>query len=65
MVKLDPEDQRNLCERHPDLIAPVSGYWGRKGSTFADYAKADDALLATLLKLAWTGVAPKRLRDAI
>ena len=65
MVKLDPEDQRNLCEGHPDLIAPVPGYWGRKGSAFVDYARADDALLATLLRLAWTGVAPKSLRDAI
>ena len=65
MVKLDPEDQRSLCEGHPDLIAPVPGYWGRKGSTFVDYAAADDALLANLLKLAWTGVASKSLRDAI
>lgn len=65
MVKLDPEDQRNLCEGHPELIAPVPGYWGRKGSTFVDYARADDALLTSLLTLAWIGVAPKSLRDAI
>ena len=64
MVKLDPEDQRNLCEGYPELIDPDPGYWGRKGSTFVDYAMADDALLAALLKLAWTGVAPKSLRDA-
>ncbi len=61
MVKLDPEDQRNLAEGHPDLIAPVPGYWGRKGSTYVDYVRADDALIMALLKLAWSGVAPKRL----
>ena len=61
MVKLDPEDQRNLSEGHPGVVAPVPGYWGRKGSTFIDYAKVDDEMLKFLLRLAWTGVAPKRL----
>ena len=62
MVKLDPEDQRNLSEGHPGLITAVPGYWGRKGSTFVDYERADEALVRTLLRLAWSGVAPKRLR---
>jgi len=65
MVKLDPEDQRNLCEGHADLITPVPGYWGRKGSTYVDYPRADQALLAMLLRLAWANAAPKRLRGAI
>jgi hypothetical protein len=62
MVKLDPEDQRNLSEGHPGVITPVPGYWGRKGSTFVDFTKADDALIASLLRLAWASVAPKRLQ---
>ena len=62
MVKLDPEDQRNLSEGHPGLITAVPGYWGRKGSTFVDYERADEALVRTLLRLAWSGVAPNRLR---
>lgn len=62
MVKLDPEDQRNLAQGHPGVIAPVPGYWGRKGSTFVDYDQADSALIAALLRLAWAGVAPKRLQ---
>ncbi|HEY2177424.1 MAG TPA: MmcQ/YjbR family DNA-binding protein [Caulobacteraceae bacterium] len=62
MVKLDPEDQHNLCAAHPDLIAAVPGYWGRKGSTFVDFARAEPRLLKSLLRLAWSGVAPKRLR---
>ena len=64
MVKLDPEDQRNLTEGHPGIIAPVPGYWGRKGSTFVDYQRADPELLKALLHLAWSGVAPKRLQGA-
>ena len=59
MVKLDPEDQRNLAEAHPGVVEPVPGYWGRKGSTFVWYEKADDALIATLLQMAHAGVAPK------
>jgi len=62
MVKLDPEDQRNLAEGRPGLITPVPGYWGRKGSTFVNYVEADEELLRSLLRLAWAGVAPKRLQ---
>ena len=62
MVKLDPEDQLNLCEGHPGVIAPVPGYWGRKGSTFVDYGRADEELLRSLLHIGWTRIAPKRLR---
>ncbi|HVM99234.1 MAG TPA: MmcQ/YjbR family DNA-binding protein [Caulobacteraceae bacterium] len=64
MVKLDPEDQRNLAEAHPGVVEPVPGYWGRKGSTFVAYQRADAALIATLLRMAWTNVAPARLRRA-
>jgi hypothetical protein len=62
MVKLDPEDQRNLAEGHPGIISPVPGYWGRKGSTFVDYVEGDQELLRSLLRLAWAGVAPKQLQ---
>ena len=62
MVKLDPEDQRNLSHGHPEFISPVPGYWGRKGSTFVDYVEVDEELLRSLLHLAWAEVAPKRLQ---
>jgi hypothetical protein len=62
MVKLDPEDQRNLAEAHAGVVEAVPGYWGRKGSTFVAYEDGDEALIATLLKMAWSGVAPARLR---
>jgi hypothetical protein len=64
MVKLDPEDQHNLAEAHPGVVEPVPGYWGRKGSTFVRYGQADEAMVRTLLWLAWTHVAPKKLVKA-
>lgn len=64
MVKLDPEDQRNLSEAHPGVVEPVPGYWGRKGSTFVWYEPADADLVETLLGMAYAGVAPKRLKQA-
>ena len=63
MVKLDPEDQHNLAAANC-AIAAVPGYWGRKGSTFVDISRIDEATAAMLLELAWARVAPKRLRDA-
>jgi hypothetical protein len=63
MVKLDPEDQANLVAGHPGVVEPVPGYWGRKGSTFVLHERADETLVAALLRLAWAGVAPKRLRE--
>ena len=65
MVKLATEDQDNLVAGHPGVIEPVPGSWGRKGSTFVWYEKADEATIAMLLKLAWSGVAPKRLLGAL
>jgi predicted DNA-binding protein (MmcQ/YjbR family) len=62
MVKLDPEDQANLSAGHPGVVEPVPGYWGRKGSTFVAYESADEALIWALLEMAWTRVAPARLR---
>jgi hypothetical protein len=61
MVKLDGEDQANLAAGHPGVVEAVPGYWGRKGSTFVWYEKADTALIGTLLRMAWLNVAPKKL----
>jgi hypothetical protein len=62
MVKLDMEDQQNLAAGHPGVVEPVPGYWGRKGSTFVWYERADEALIETLLRMAWSNVAPARLK---
>lgn len=46
------------------MVAPVPGYWGRKGSTFVDFERIDKETAGMLIRLAWTGVAPKRLQSA-
>ena len=61
MVKLDPEDQHNLAEAHPESVAPVPGGWGRQGSTFVRYDLVEAEFAAMLLRLAWRNVAPKKL----
>lgn len=63
MMKLDPEDQANLAAGHPGVVEPVPGHWGRKGSTFVWFERADPPLIEALLSLAWARVAPKRLRS--
>jgi hypothetical protein len=65
MVKLDSDDQHNLCAGHPDVLEPVPGYWGQKGSTFVDLSKLDRVFMETLLRLAYVNIAPKRLVDLI
>jgi hypothetical protein len=62
MVKLDPEDQRNLAEAYPAVVEAVPGYWGRNGSTFVAYERADESLVAILLDMAWINAAPARLK---
>ena len=61
MVKLDLEDQHNFVQAHPAAVSPVPGYWGRKGATYVDMSAADAALIAALVRLAWSRVAPRRL----
>lgn len=63
-VKLEPDDQHNLAEGHPDEIAPVEGYWGRNGWTAVRFAHLEEALVAAVLRMAWAKVAPKRLLAA-
>jgi hypothetical protein len=62
MLKLDPEDQHNLCDGI--TIEPVPGSWGRKGSTFVWFEKLAPTRLPDLMRLAWANVAPKRLLNA-
>ena len=59
MLKLDPQDQRNLADG--DAIQAVPGYWGKGGATFVYYEKLPAERLAGLMRMAWANVAPKRL----
>jgi predicted DNA-binding protein (MmcQ/YjbR family) len=62
MLKLDPEDQRNLSDG--GVIEPVPGAWGKHGSTFVWFERLEPERLPNLVRLAWTHVAPKRLSRA-
>ncbi len=66
-IKLDPEDQHNLVEGRPGVVEPVSGKGNRAvtaarmGWTFVFHELCDEDEMTNLLRLAWSGVAPKRL----
>ena len=61
-VKLTPEQQDMLVSAEPKLISPIPGAWGRKGWTLVDQHQADEALMKSLLLMAWKNVAPKSLQ---
>jgi hypothetical protein len=61
-VKLTPEQQHMLVSAEPKLISPIPGGWGKKGWTLVDQHKADEALMKSVLTMAWKNVAPKSLQ---
>ena len=64
LVKLDRDDQLNLAAAHPEAIVPVSDY-PHHGWTHVWLEEIDAATLATVIRLAWVCVAPKRLSKAL
>jgi hypothetical protein len=60
-VKLTPDQQDMICAAEP-VVSPIKGGWGRQGWTQIDQARADEALLQSLLLTAWRNVAPKALQ---
>ncbi|THD68675.1 MmcQ/YjbR family DNA-binding protein [Phenylobacterium sp.] len=60
VLKLDREDQLNMAAAYPDAVRPTETY-GHHGWTYVRLPLIDEAVLATLLRLAWTHVAPKAL----
>jgi hypothetical protein len=63
MVKLRPEQQEMLVAALPAVFAPVTGGWGRRGSTNVRLATADTPAIESALITAWRNIAPKALRD--
>ena len=61
VVKLDREDQLNMAAEHPQAIEPTETY-GHHGWTYLRLQVIDEETLATVLRLAWAHVAPKRLQ---
>jgi hypothetical protein len=61
-AKLTPEQQNMLIAAEPKFITSIPGGWGKKGWTLVDQDDADEALLKSVLHMAWKNVAPKSLQ---
>jgi hypothetical protein len=61
MVKLFPDQQRELLKAHPKAFAPAAGAWGRKGSTCVQLKSAKKTTLKKAMRAAWLNAAPKKL----
>ena len=55
MVKVTPDEQRELMRAHPRVFVPSSGAWGRQGCTNVRLAAADERTVQAALILAWEG----------
>jgi hypothetical protein len=62
MVKLTPEQQRQIVRAHPAAFEPSSGAWGRNGSTSVKFDALDEETLGEAMTLAWQNTASKGSR---
>ena len=56
VVKLTPEEQRELVKEEPDVFVPAAGNWGRQGFTKVWLAAANKGDVRGALTLAWEGI---------
>jgi hypothetical protein len=59
MVKLTPDQQRQLVQAEPDVFVPVKGAWGRQGCTTVVLKPASEPVVRRAMLLAWRNTAPK------
>ncbi len=64
MVKLSPDQQRELILCEPDMFDPVPGGWGRRGATLVLLRAAKTPQVRAALAMAWRNVAPNSLCDS-
>jgi hypothetical protein len=60
VLKLNREDLLNMFAAYPSAVTPDADY-PHHGWTHLSLPNLDEAALATLVRLAWAHVAPKRL----
>lgn len=60
MVKLSPQQQRALVNRHPRMFAPENGAWGLQGCTRVALDQVDEEILGEAMTLAWQNAAVRR-----
>lgn len=61
MVKLFPDQQKELVRTDPAAFLPVSGAWGRQGATQVNLKAAKKTKLREALEMAWEKAAPKTM----
>lgn len=59
MVKLTPDEQRELTRANPRMFVPSSGAWGRQGCTNVRLESADERTVRGAMVLAWQHSAAK------
>ncbi|MGA2883276.1 MAG: MmcQ/YjbR family DNA-binding protein [Bryobacteraceae bacterium] len=52
-LMLTPEQQADFVAEQPEVFLPITGGWGRMGSTHIRLAQANEDLLAGALRTAW------------
>ena len=61
MVKLFPDQQKDLVRAEPEAFAPVNGLWGQRGATYVRLKAAKKASVRRALAAAWRNTAPRKL----
>ena len=61
VVKLTPDEQRKFVRSDPNVFHPVTGAWGRRGSTSVHLPAAKIEKVREAIAAAWRNMAPKRL----
>ncbi|MGH8091962.1 MAG: MmcQ/YjbR family DNA-binding protein [Chthoniobacterales bacterium] len=56
MVKLTPEQQKELLGLAPETFRPAAGAWGRRGSTLVLLSGTTPATLGPILRRAWENI---------
>lgn len=59
MVKLTPDQQRQVVKIDPEMFEPVRGGWGKNGATQVRLATAKSAAVKSAMIMAWRNTAPK------
>ena|SRR6476620_7585910 len=59
MVRLTPEQQKELVCAAPESFRPAAGAWGRSGSTIVVLSTIDGAFIRPILQAAWENIAAK------
>src|ERR1700730_13827511 len=65
VVKLTPQEQKNLVREDSDTFRVVKGAWGRRGNTNIHLPTAKIDIVRKALAAAWRNTAPKRLISAV